>query len=116
MPSKRDSTQGLLQVARRKGVLRAGDLAGLGIRREQLSRLARRGILQRLGRGLYALPSLELTEHHTLAEAAKVVPYGVICLLSALRYHKRTTQNPFEVWMAVDHKAWRPRRKDPPLR
>ena len=101
---------------RRKGVLRARDGAGGGIGREQLARLARRGLLQRLSRGLYALPSLELTENHSLAEAAKVVPNGVICLLSALRFHGMTTQNPFEVWMAVDHKAWRPRRSSPPLR
>jgi predicted transcriptional regulator of viral defense system len=24
----------------------------------------------------------------------------VICLLSALRFHELTTQNPFEVWLA----------------
>jgi predicted transcriptional regulator of viral defense system len=37
------------------------------------------------------------------------VPRGVICLLSALRFHNLTTQNPFEVWMAIPHKAWRPK-------
>ncbi len=118
MPRKHDSssTQALIGTARRKGVLRPRDLERLSIRREQLSRLARRGLLQRLGRGLYALPSHELTENHSLAEAAKVVPNGVICLLSALRYHRMTTQNPFEVWVAVGHKAWRPRHRKPPLR
>ncbi len=120
MPRKRDgtgaSTRRLVGAARRKGVLRARDLDGLNVRREQLSRLARRGLLQRLSRGLYALPSLDLTENHSLAEAAKVLPNGVVCLLSALRYHKLTTQNPFEVWVAVGHKAWRPRPRQPPLR
>ena len=121
MPRKRDgksagATRQILTVARGKGVLRASDTAAGGIGREQLARLARRGVLQRLSRGLYALPSLELTENHSLAEAAKVVPKGVICLLSALRFHKMTTQNPFEVWVAVGHKAWRPRRSSPPLR
>jgi predicted transcriptional regulator of viral defense system len=38
------------------------------------------------------------------------VPRGVICLLSALRFHELTTQNPFEVWIAIDAKAWRPKR------
>ena len=37
-------------------------------------------------------------------------------LLSALRVHGLTTQNPFEVWPAIDRKAWRPRTKHPPLR
>jgi len=44
------------------------------------------------------------------------VPEGVICLLSALRFHGLTTQNPFEVWIAIDRKAWRPRVAHPPLR
>jgi predicted transcriptional regulator of viral defense system len=40
----------------------------------------------------------------------------VICLLSALRFHGLTTQNPFEVWIAVDQKARRPAVSYPPLR
>lgn len=37
-------------------------------------------------------------------------------MLSALRFHNLTTQSPFEVWMAVDRKARRPRSDSPPLR
>lgn len=51
-----------------------------------------------------------------MAHAARLVPGGVVCLLSALRFHDLTTQNPFEVWMAIDRKAWRPRPEHPPLR
>jgi hypothetical protein len=32
----------------------------------------------------------------------------VICLLSALRFHELTTQQPNEVWLAIGSKAWRP--------
>jgi len=53
-------------------------------------------------------PEAELTEHHSLAEACKLVPHGVICLLSALRFHGMTTQAPHEVWMAIDRKARKP--------
>ena len=56
------------------------------------------------------------TEHHSLAEAAKRVPSGIICLLSALRYHQLTTQAPHEVWMAISRKARRPQVDHPPLR
>jgi predicted transcriptional regulator of viral defense system len=52
--------------------------------------LYRKEKLERVGRGLYALPGADLTEHHTLAEAALRVPRGVICLLSALRFHDRS--------------------------
>lgn len=52
----------------------------------------------------------------TLAEAARRVPRGVICLLSALTYHELTTQAPFEVWLAIDNKARAPSLEYPPLR
>ena len=40
----------------------------------------------------------------------------MICLLTALRFHGLTTQNPFEVWMAIEAKAWRPKREGLKLR
>jgi predicted transcriptional regulator of viral defense system len=75
-----------------------------------------RGQIERVGRGLYARPGAPRTERSDLAEAARRVPGGVVCLLSALRFHDLTTQNPFEVWMAIDRKSWRPRVEHPPLR
>lgn len=30
------------------------------------------------------------------------VPRGVVCLLSALRFHDLTTKSPFEVWEAIE--------------
>ena len=56
-----------------------------------------------------------LTARHTLAEATRRCPKGVVCLLSALRFHGLTTQNPREVWMAIDRKAWRPTASGPAL-
>jgi predicted transcriptional regulator of viral defense system len=106
----------VLELVRKAGVLRPRDLDPLGIPRTYLSRLHQARRLERLGRGLYVLPSAEATEHRTLAEAAKRVPNGVICLLSALRFHELTTQEPFEVWMAIGEKAWRPRVEYPRLR
>lgn len=70
----------------------------------------------RIARGLYSLPRGLSDERQTLAEASRLVPKGVVCLLSALRFHGLTTHNPFEVWMAVPHKAWRPRIDFPPVR
>ena len=70
---------------------------------------ARRGLLEQRGRGIYALADHEYTEHHSLAEAAKRVPQGTSCLLSALRAHVLTTQAPHEVWIAIDRKARLPK-------
>jgi predicted transcriptional regulator of viral defense system len=103
-------------LARRHGVLRSSDFEAHGVSRMAVRRLCERGALRRLGRGIYGLADAELTEHHTLAEAARRVPAGVVCLLSALRFHELTTQNPFEVWLAIDGKAFKPKVDWPPLR
>lgn len=98
----------VIEVVKEKGVLRPRDLDSYGIPREYLSRLCERGLLQRVGRGLYVLADAEVTEYQTLAEASKRVPQGVLCLLSALQFHGLTTQAPFEVWMALEQRAWQP--------
>lgn len=106
----------IIELVRQAGLLRPRDLDSPGIPRAYLGRLQKAGRLERIGRGLYALPSADATEHRTFAEAAKRVPNGVICLLSALRFHELTTQAPFEVWIAIAEKAWRPRVDYPRLR
>src|SRR5258706_3438921 len=106
----------VLQLARETGVLRSRDLARHGIAREYLTRLTRAGLLERAGRGLYVLPDAELTEHHSLAEAAKRVPAGIVCLLSALRFHELTTPAPFPIWPALPPTARPPPSRSPPLR
>ena len=111
-----DRTQQILEIVAKAGVLRPRDLDAHGIPRIYLSRLCERGLLDRVGRGLYVLPDADVSEHHTLAEAGKRVPHGVVCLLSALRFHGRTTQSPSEVWLAIGNKAWRPQVDYPPLR
>lgn len=106
----------LIDLARSQGLIRPCDLAPLGIPRISLTRAVRRGQLERLGRGLYGLPGREVSAHGSLAEVARRVPKGVVCLLSALRFHGLTTQAPFEVWLAIENKAVAPRFDYPPLR
>jgi predicted transcriptional regulator of viral defense system len=106
----------VLEMARSVGVFRPIDLAPLGVSRSSLSSLVRRGLLERSGRGLYSLPDFEWTEHHTLAEACKRVPKGVVCLLSALRFHDIGTQNAPRVWLALDPAVTAPRVRYPRLR
>jgi len=105
----------IMGLMRRGGVLRSKDLNPYGIARVSLKRLVQRGQIQRASRGLYTLPDAA-TEHHSLAQVCKRVPHGVVCLVSALRFHDLTTQNPFEVWIAIDQKAWRPQIESPSLR
>jgi predicted transcriptional regulator of viral defense system len=107
-------TQKVLDLLDRVGILRPRDLESHQIPRIYLQRLLRRGEVERVGRGVYMRAGAEVSEHHSLVEAAKRVPNGVVCLLSALRFHDLTTQNPWEVWLAIEQKAWRPR--DMPVR
>lgn len=43
-------------------------------------------------------------------------PGGVICLLSALRFHNIGTQLPYQVWIAIDRKAQLPRVERPQVK
>ncbi|WP_299070210.1 AbiEi antitoxin N-terminal domain-containing protein [Accumulibacter sp.] len=106
----------LIELARSRGLIRPCDLAPFGIPRVSLTRAVRRGLLERIGRGLYGLPGREVSAHGLLAEVARRVPKGVVCLLSALRFHGLTTQAPFEVWLAIENKALAPKLDYPPLR
>ncbi len=109
-------TELVARMVRRSGVFRSRDLDDGGIPRQYLRRAKERGLVKQIGRGLYVADDTAATEHHSLAQAAKRVPNGVICLLSALRFHGLTTQSPHEVWMAISRKARRPRQNHPLLR
>jgi predicted transcriptional regulator of viral defense system len=105
-----------LSLAHERGVLRARDLAAHGLSRELLRRLVADGQLERRGRGLYVPTTASRSEHEMLAAASARVPHGIICLLSALRFHELTTQNPAEIWLAIDRKARLPNAPELPLR
>lgn len=106
----------VLRLATKRGLVRARDLAAEGIPRATLSRLVQSGKLDRVSRGLYALPGHACSEQHQLAEIALRSSQGVFCLLTALRFHQLTTQSPHEVWIAIPNKAHPPKIDYPPLR
>jgi predicted transcriptional regulator of viral defense system len=104
-------TDQALAIARERGIARAQDFRTAGIPPSYLTRLVERGLLVRLARGLYQLAEPEeFHAAHSLAEAARLAPHGVVSLLSALRFHELTTQLPHAVWMTFDHKARIPAR------
>lgn len=97
-------------------MLRLREFVAEGIGPETLARLVREEAVIRPARGLYQLPDTQVEAAHALAEAAVLVPKGVICLISALQYHELTLQMPSAVWMAIDRAAWRPKINYPPIR
>lgn len=106
----------IMQYVRQHGIVRPRDIEAIGLPREYLLRLHRRGRLIRSGRGIYTLPDAPITEYHSLAEVAKRVPEAVVCLLSALTFHEITTQVPPSVWIALRKGARRPGISSPSLR
>ncbi len=89
-------------------LMTTADIEQLGMSREYLRRLVDIGTVQRVSHGIYTGPGVPLTADTTIAEASKMVPNGVICLMTALRLHNLTTQSPFEVWIAVPRDARKP--------
>lgn len=97
-----------LEVVRRRGIARGRDFDAAGVTRATLQRLHDEGVLQRVGRGLYKLAEADAASATSLAEAVRIQPRGVICLLSALQFHELTTQTPHAVWMMLGQKDWAP--------
>lgn len=105
-----------LRLIRDKGIARARDFKAAGIPLVYLKRLTEDGELVRLGRGLYQSPERVGEDvAHDLAEAARLVPNGIVSLISALRHHELTTQLPHAVWMTIPHKARTPNVHTPRL-
>ncbi len=98
----------LLDFVRLAGLVRSRDLAAIGVPRAYLQRLVDRGDLVQHTRGIYGLSGAPITENHSLAQTCTHLPNGVVCLVSALRFHGITTQLPHEVWIAIERGTWTP--------
>ena len=109
-------TQRVLDLASQKGLLRASDLDAIEAPRVVLTRLAAAGLLDKVGRGLYRLPSHPGSEHEGLATIATKVPQAVFCLLTALQFHELTTQLPRQIWIAMPRGSHVPRIEYPPIK
>lgn len=116
MAQYKSQTDKVLKLAARPVGVSAAEMAERGIHRQVLTRLVRAGALDRVSRGRYRLPSRSSGEHHGLALAATAAPSAIVCLLSALQFHGIGTQQPFEVWIALDRRARKPAPAYPPLR
>ena len=109
-------TQRVLDLASQKGLLRASDLDAIEAPRVVLTRLTAAGLLDKVERGLYRLPSHSGSEHEGLATVAARVPQAVFCLLTALQFHELTTQLPRQVWIAMPRGSHVPRIDYPPIK
>jgi predicted transcriptional regulator of viral defense system len=112
VPGRRETA---LQLARSKGLLQSKEAAAAGVDRSTLVRLCERGLLERLERGLYGLLGASVLEHVHLEIVSKRVPQTVFCLLTALRLHDLSTQQPRRVWICLSRGVHTPSLQFPPL-
>ncbi|TBR30120.1 MAG: transcriptional regulator, partial [Reyranella sp.] len=112
-PSQRDRLSALLET---HPIVRAYELRREGVSAPTISRAVAAGKLVRIARGLYRRVDAELSADQSLAEASKLVPKGVIALISALAFHELTDQMPRKVWIAISPRDWAPVTTYPPIR
>lgn len=95
-------------LLKESGMARASELTKAGITAATIARMKEKGLILQLSRGLYQLADSDLQAHHGLAEASKIAPKGVICLVSALAFHELTDAVPPRVWVAIGSRDRKP--------
>ena len=113
---KNQPQERILQIIRKQGMIRPRDLTRHNLPRSFLYRMHAEGLIERHARGVYVAAGNPISSHHSLLIAAKRIPNGVICLLSALQFHEIGTQSQPHVWMAIAEKARRPKLDYPSMR
>lgn len=106
MPNELTQRQRLDVMLHSRPIVRAFELRAAGIAAPTISRAVADGGLVRLSRGLYQRADGEVDANQALAEASKLIPHGVIAMVSAMAFHGLTDQMPRHVWVAISPKDW----------
>ncbi|NGX34862.1 MAG: hypothetical protein K1060chlam1_01221 [Candidatus Anoxychlamydiales bacterium] len=98
------------------GILSMSSAIGQGIHRRELYKMCNEGILEVIGRGLYRLTEYPLPSDIDLVTVGKLVPKGVVSLISALSFYDLTTQIPRFIYIAIPNKSRKPIIHYPPVK
>jgi predicted transcriptional regulator of viral defense system len=98
------------------GILRTAQALRAGIHPSTLYAMRDNGTLEIVSRGMYRLADSDPLGNPDLVTVATRIPFGVVCLISALSFHELTTQIPHEVHVALSRGAEEPRLDHPPIR
>lgn len=109
------SERAIKQIKAAGGMIRTRKAIDSGIYQRTLLELIKQGKLELISRGIYRLTSHSRISDPDLVTVATRIPRGVICLTSALSFHKITTQIPREVSIALPRNFRTPRLKHPPI-
>jgi len=86
------------------GYIRTKDISCKDIDRGYLRDLINEDAIERIKRGLYRWKNAKFDVEEELVNVSKIIPHGVICLVSALSYYELTTYTPGEYTVAVHRK------------
>ena len=97
----------------RKPLFKACDARILGIPSRMLAYYCQKGMIERVGRGVYRVldaPTGVTLDLEELVMTALSIPHSVICLVSALCYYNLTDQIMREYWIAIPNRDRGPKR------
>jgi predicted transcriptional regulator of viral defense system len=92
----------------KKALIRSADARAAGIHPAMLSYYEKKGILERIGRGLYRNKQVEMDvtfEWEDLVHTVLSIPHGVVTGISALALYDLTEEIPRQHWIAVPNET-----------
>jgi len=95
------ATRAIAIFAKQRGVLRTGEALQLGIHPRTLYQLRDGGEIAQVGRGTYRLANRKALSNPDWVVIAAKAPNAVFCLVSALAYHRLSTQVPHAIDIAI---------------
>lgn len=98
----------LRTLAARRTIVTLGELRRRGIHHQVVRRALDLGLLTKLDRGLYLTATGPLDFERRMLLASRRVPHGIVCLETALRFHRVLDSDSDVIWMAIDRKARKP--------
>ncbi len=104
------------ELGKQKSVLTKAELIEIGATESALNELVKSDILYPSASGIYMPDNADFGEHHTRVEVAARFPDTVICLFTALSFHRLTTQMPEKVWIAYDITSNKPKEPKLPIK
>ena len=74
-----------------------------GVSRFRIYRLVRKGQIEKIERGVYRIPAIDIDEENSFQAATLIVgSASAICLLSALSFYNLTDEIPHQIWVMVE--------------
>jgi len=98
------------------GILRRVEAIKFGVPEYVIYEMTKSGDLIKEARGLYKLAESEPLSNPDLVQVSLLIPKGVVFLISALYFHRLTTQIPHWIYLALPRGTSYPKVEYPPVK